>query len=400
MKRDMDLIRAILLKVESDGKIGIPGDHTDEEIADHVQQMREEGLVEGEVIKNREGIPCHAVITRLTSKGHEFLNSISKGATPSREVNDAAPHMTDAQLRDKILKWFYEHRSEGDCHVDPSRFSDIPAGEIPRICGQLKGQGLIEWKTPGGALVDIGVGRITARGSDRIEHSIISTQPQQGTVSESTYSYCYECGGDRSHEILGSHNEQQSFPDPPCGEMVTFGEISQLLKCKGCGFVSMRKAKWSSEMDQDDHPVWRYFPPQHSKPLPSWLKEIQDRDKLTLVLRCFIECYEAFSAGAVWIACVGARSVLEQIMIEKVSDQGSFAKNLKGFKDAEHISGQDENRLKILVEAGHASTHRSFDPKKEEVSAILDVLSNLLESLYFDENKLTALRDRIPPRES
>lgn len=36
--------------------------------------------------------------------------------------------MTDAQLRDKILKWFYEHRSEGDCHVDPSRFSDIPAG--------------------------------------------------------------------------------------------------------------------------------------------------------------------------------------------------------------------------------------------------------------------------------
>ena len=310
MKRDMDLIRAILLKVESDGKIDIPGDHADEEIADHVLQMREEGLVEGEVIKNREGIPCHAVVTRLTSKGHEFLNAISdQRAVPSREL-------------------------------------------------------------------------------------------QQATASESTYSYCYQCGGDRNHEILKTHRHEESFPDPASGEMITFGEISQLLKCNGCGFVSMRKMQWSSEMDYDDQPVWRYFPPQHSKPLPKWLKDLQEISNLPLILRCFIQCYEAFSANAVWLACVGARSVLEQVMIAKVSDQRSFPKNLKAFKDGGYISEQDENRLEVLVEAGHASTHRSFDPKREDVSTILDVLSNLLESLYFDENKLTALRNRIPARKS
>ena len=66
MKRDIDLIRAILLNVESDGKLGVPGDHTDEEIADHVQQLLEEGLVEGQVVRNREGIPCGAAIIRLT----------------------------------------------------------------------------------------------------------------------------------------------------------------------------------------------------------------------------------------------------------------------------------------------------------------------------------------------
>jgi hypothetical protein len=42
--------------------------------------MREEGLVEGEIIKNRAGIPWYAVITHLTSEGHEFLNSISNQA--------------------------------------------------------------------------------------------------------------------------------------------------------------------------------------------------------------------------------------------------------------------------------------------------------------------------------
>jgi Domain of unknown function (DUF4145) len=255
-------------------------------------------------------------------------------------------------------------------------------------------------ETPRGEATGIGVGRITAKGSEQIERSIVPSQPLQSPAAEATESYCHRCGGDRTHEILRSHNEQRSFLDGPSGEIITFDEISQLLKCKGCGFVSMRKGQWSSEMDQDDHPAWRYFPPQYSKPLPQWLKDLQEQGNLTLVQRCFIECYDAFYANAVWLACVGARSVLEQVMIAKANDQGSFPKNLKAFKDGGHISDQDENRLKILVEAGHASTHRSFDPKKEEVSTILDVLSNLLESLYFDENKLTALRDRIPPRKS
>src|SRR5258706_15205007 len=156
MKRDMDLIRAILLKVESDGKISIPCDHTDEEIADHVQQMREDGLVEGQVVRNREGIPCEAVITRITSKGHKFLNSISNQS--------------------------------------------------------------------------VGLGQIAAKGSSQLERSTIPAQLQQPTVSESTHSYCYECGGDRNHEILKAHSHEESFPDPASGESVTFGEISQLLK--------------------------------------------------------------------------------------------------------------------------------------------------------------------------
>jgi hypothetical protein len=76
VKRDLDLIRAILLRVESDGKLGIPGVHTDEEIADHALQLKESGLVEGEIVRNRIGIPCEAVITRITSSGHDFIAKI------------------------------------------------------------------------------------------------------------------------------------------------------------------------------------------------------------------------------------------------------------------------------------------------------------------------------------
>jgi hypothetical protein len=74
MKRDMDLIRSILLNVESDGKLGVPSGYTNEEIADHAQQLVEEGLVEGVIQRNREGISGAAII-RLTSKGHDFVDA-------------------------------------------------------------------------------------------------------------------------------------------------------------------------------------------------------------------------------------------------------------------------------------------------------------------------------------
>ena len=75
MKRDIDLIRSILLNVESDGERPLPSGHTGEEIADHVQQLIEEGLVEGVVVRNGQGIPCQATIIRLTSRGHDFVDA-------------------------------------------------------------------------------------------------------------------------------------------------------------------------------------------------------------------------------------------------------------------------------------------------------------------------------------
>jgi Hypothetical protein (DUF2513) len=72
MNRDMDLIRSILLNVESDGKLGFPEGDTNEEIADHVLQLKENGFLEAVIVRNRESTPVAASIIRLTSKGTTF----------------------------------------------------------------------------------------------------------------------------------------------------------------------------------------------------------------------------------------------------------------------------------------------------------------------------------------
>ena len=87
MKRDMDLIRDLLIGIESDerlngacwikpdakdnlGVIGV-SDHSTKEIGYHLELLIEAGLLEGKV-----GFEEMPVISKMTWQGHEFLDSI------------------------------------------------------------------------------------------------------------------------------------------------------------------------------------------------------------------------------------------------------------------------------------------------------------------------------------
>jgi len=72
MKRDLDLIRTLLIRAES-GDTELPC--TKEEFAYHVALLKDAGLVEGDVLIGSSGQPAEAHITRLTWTGHEFLDA-------------------------------------------------------------------------------------------------------------------------------------------------------------------------------------------------------------------------------------------------------------------------------------------------------------------------------------
>ena len=77
MKRNMDLVRLLLMRSEGDEnaaaaceKFGV------DERAYHVQLLIDAGLVEGIVRPNQKGEFTGAVVSRLTWAGHDFLQSI------------------------------------------------------------------------------------------------------------------------------------------------------------------------------------------------------------------------------------------------------------------------------------------------------------------------------------
>lgn len=80
MKRDMELIRQILLKIEEEpsgwapSEIKIEG-YTKEQIDYHILLMIEAGLLKGEEVTSLSSqSPC-GLATRMTWHGHEFLDN-------------------------------------------------------------------------------------------------------------------------------------------------------------------------------------------------------------------------------------------------------------------------------------------------------------------------------------
>jgi len=79
MKRDMDLIREILLAIESDvhgfaPKIELHG-YTQEQINYHAFLLGEAGLLKVADVTSMGSESPEAIIIRLTWSGHEFLDS-------------------------------------------------------------------------------------------------------------------------------------------------------------------------------------------------------------------------------------------------------------------------------------------------------------------------------------
>lgn len=77
MKRNMDLIRLLLLRSEGDQDAAAEcTKFTVEELGYHVQLLIDAGLVEGMVARDSNGAIIGAVVSRLTWSGHEFVQTM------------------------------------------------------------------------------------------------------------------------------------------------------------------------------------------------------------------------------------------------------------------------------------------------------------------------------------
>jgi hypothetical protein len=74
MKRDMDLIRTILQRIESDQDLTIEG-HGSREISYHVALLKDAGFLDAYLLTDGFGRIDRAVVKRLTWDGHEFLDA-------------------------------------------------------------------------------------------------------------------------------------------------------------------------------------------------------------------------------------------------------------------------------------------------------------------------------------
>jgi hypothetical protein len=75
MKRDMNLIRLLLLETEGEEPKPDLSPYNDAQRIYHSALLIEAGLVDGQIIQDSDGQPAATVTLRLTWAGHEFLDA-------------------------------------------------------------------------------------------------------------------------------------------------------------------------------------------------------------------------------------------------------------------------------------------------------------------------------------
>lgn len=208
-------------------------------------------------------------------------------------------------------------------------------------------------------------------------------------------SHCNYCLKETKHRLL--HSVVQNFDDE---ENFVYGATEyQMLECLGCESVTFREVSTSSE-DRDEEgnlsESFTYYPPRTERPEPSWINDLwRQNETLRDLLK---EIYVAFHADARTLAAAGIRTLIDATMTAKVKDQGSFLQTLRQFEKAGFIAQRQVDVLKDTIDAGSASAHRAFTPRRSDLRILLDIAENLIENVFIHPVQMKETSRRVPKR--
>lgn len=202
--------------------------------------------------------------------------------------------------------------------------------------------------------------------------------------------HCNGCTGMTLHRLV------KRVVDSGTEEIDRVGEVwwkttFDVLQCCGCSEVVLRRTSLFSETMPDEDV--RYFPPKVSRRPPQW------RYRLPHALRTIVEeVYAALDAGSRALPLMGARTLIDLLMEEKIGDIGGFQQKLKELERQGFISSKNREVLAAALDMGSAAAHRGFAPTVEDVHAVMDIVENLLQAVYILNAVAKRLRTATPRR--
>lgn len=201
--------------------------------------------------------------------------------------------------------------------------------------------------------------------------------------------HCNGCHGKTLHKLLKETHDDGSElyneEDP-----VWWHIVHQMFECAGCKSVVVRR---SHEFSEWDYPDVRFFPPPVSRHKPEWFHKLP-----ASLLSLLSEVYNSLDADTRALPLMGARAILDMIIVDKVGDVGTFTDKLKKLESQGFISQKNREVLDAALDAGSAAAHRGYAPKMAEVHAVMDIVENLLQAIYVLDKVAAEIKKNIPAR--
>jgi hypothetical protein len=86
------------------------------------------------------------------------------------------------------------------------------------------------------------------------------------------------------------------------------------------------------------------------------------------------------------------------MMIEKVGDRRTFKEKVDAFQQAGYLSLRQAINLQSILDAGHATIHRGWEPTEKDVNTLLDITESIIATVYLHEDLVRHLDDEVPKR--
>lgn len=217
------------------------------------------------------------------------------------------------------------------------------------------------------------------------------------------YAQCRKCKHETQHILLCEKVTESEHP-PQFDYEVSF----QMLECMGCHSIAFRRKTYFSEYVsmtddsygettiEDDGMRYEYFPPLDSRVPPVWMSSVPPGfQKLSE------EVYRAINNGLYCLATMGARAIIDMMFTDQLgSNEGRFKDRLNELCKNGILGGIQKDILNVALDAGHATTHRGHVPKPMEVAQVMDIIENLLHTVYELKPVAERLKKSIPARQT
>lgn len=204
--------------------------------------------------------------------------------------------------------------------------------------------------------------------------------------------HCNSCRSKTRHTIVASHTNEGSAPISN-EYSVDWSTIYEILKCLGCEAVSVRRRHYFSEWNPGDVEE-TFYPPRVGRPLPPWKDKLPDG-----IVAMLEEVYASLQADSQRLAMMGARALIDMVMLKEVGDVGSFAKKLAALEKAGLVSTKDCTVLEAALDVGNAASHRGHRPKAQHVATVMDIVEHLLHATVL-QSEVDDLKKATPKRAS
>lgn len=224
---------------------------------------------------------------------------------------------------------------------------------------------------------------------------------EEGSADGAVMANCNKCGGDRNADVRGT------YAVPGTDGEVSWQTVMEILECRGCSGMSVRRRYWFSEWENvfEDPSTGRlvrdmpeeitYWPAKQSRARPEWRDRLPDGN-LRQVME---EVYVAIDHGMAVLAAIGARTLLDRAMLLKVRDQkNGFRGKLDAMVVAGHMLPEEKDKFLVIADAGSAAAHRAHVPDEKTLDSVLSAVEALLHRLYVLPGEVNLVEASTPKR--